>query len=243
MPTSGSSHLQGDALLGRAAVQPEGLPVATHEVDLLVGTDATQRRTPLGEQHQPVVARQVPDEREIEYAVSVELVELAGAHLQLAHAGVAGVGVTDRLRPVFLGVQADGGGLDPQRQVLGDQRDPVTFVGQVVGHRQDPGVVVTEPEAGGERRRVGVVELDPDGATFHTDRHRSVEAPVFHTQFVEHAQRRTREIAQLGVVAFGLELGNDDHRKDDLVLGEPPQRAGIGQQHAGVEDVGTALRA
>src|SRR5918994_5085437 len=40
------------------------------------------------------------------------------------------------------------------------------------------------------------------------------------------------------MVAFGLELGEHDQRDHHLVLREPPERPGVGQQHRGVEDVG-----
>ena len=99
-------HLQGDPLLGGAAVDAERLAVAAHQVDLLVGTDAAQRRTPVGEQDQAVVARQVARLGEVDDAVVVELVEVGGGHLELGHPGVAGVGVADRLGAVLLGVEA-----------------------------------------------------------------------------------------------------------------------------------------
>ena len=98
--------------------------------------------------------------------------------------------------------QADGGRLDPHRQVLGDQGDVVALVGEVAGDREDPGVVVAEPEAGRQRVGVGVVELDPDRAALVADRHRLVEPPVRDPQLVEHAQRRAREVAELRVVAL-----------------------------------------
>ena len=56
------------------------------------------------------------------------------------------------------------GGLDPQRQVLADQDDVLALGGQAARHRQDARVVVTQPEPGGQHRRVGVVEFDPDRA-------------------------------------------------------------------------------
>jgi hypothetical protein len=40
------------------------------------------------------------------------------------------------------------------------------------------------------------------------------------------------------VVPLALELGDHDDREHHLVLVEPLQRAGIGEQDAGVEDVG-----
>ena len=162
----------------------------------------------------------------------------AAVDLQLGHAGVAGVGVVDRLAAVLLGVEADGRRLDPQREVLADQRDVAALVGEVLRDGQDPGVVVAEPEAGRQGRGVRVVELDPDGAAVLADRDRLVEAAVDQPQLVEHPQRGAGEVAQLGVVPLALELGDDDDREHDLVLVEAPQGARVGEQHAGVEDVG-----
>jgi hypothetical protein len=108
---------------------------------------------------------------------------------------------------------------------------------------EDPGVVVPEPEARGERVGVGVVELDPEGAALVADGHRLVEPSVGDPQLVEEPQCAAGEVAQLRVVPLALELGDHDHRQDDLVLGEAAQGAGIRQQHAGVEDIGPGRRA
>ena len=70
------------------------------------------------------------------------------------------------------------------------------------------------------------------------DRQRLVEAAVLDPQVVEEPQRRAGEVAELGVVPLALQLGDDDDREDDLVLVEALQGAGVGQQDAGVEDVG-----
>ena len=175
---------------------------------------------------------------EVERAVVVQLVEIAGDDVELGHPGVAGVGVADRLGAVLLGVQPDGCGLDPQRQVLGDQGDLVALVGEVARHCQDPGVVVAEAEARGQGHRVGVVQLDAEGAAVLADRDGLVESPVQDPQLVEHPQRAAREEAQLRVVPLALQLGDHHDRQHHLVLGEPAQGAWVGQQDAGVEDVG-----
>ena len=52
-------QVERDALLGAAAVQPERVAVTAHEPDALVGGHAAERAAPLGEQHEPGVARQV----------------------------------------------------------------------------------------------------------------------------------------------------------------------------------------
>ena len=127
-------------------------------------------------------------------------------------------------------------------QVLGDQGDQVTLVGEVAGHGEDPGVVVAEAEARRQRVGVGVVELDPDGASVGAHGHRLVESPVGDPQVVELTQRRTREEPQLGVVPLALELGDHHHGQHHLVLREPFERPRVGQQHAGVEDEGPHRR-
>ena len=140
-------HLQGDPLLGRAAVDAERLAVAADQAHLLVGADPAQGGAAVGEQHQAAVAGQVARGGQVDRPVVVQLVELGRGHVELGHAGVAGVGVADRVGAVLLGVEADRGGLDAQRQVLGDQRDVVALVGEVARDGEDPGVVVAEPEA------------------------------------------------------------------------------------------------
>ena len=44
------------------------------------------------------------------------------------------------------------------------------------------------------------------------------------------------------MVPLALQLGDHDDGEDHLVLGEPEQRAGVGQQDGGVEHVGAELR-
>ena len=66
----------------------------------------------------------------------------------------------------------------------------------------------------------------------------SSRRPCIDPQLVEHPQRRPGEEAELRVVPLALELGDHHDREHHLVLGEAAQRAGVGQQHAGVEDVG-----
>ena len=97
-----------------------------------------------------------------------------------------------------------------------------------------------EPVTRRQHRRVGVVELDPHGAAGVVDRHRLVEPAVLDAQLVEQPQRLAGEPAELRMRALGLELGDDHDRQHDLVLGEPGDGAGVGEQHAGVQDVRAA---
>ena len=91
---------------------------------------------------------------------------------------------------------------------------------------------------GRQDARVGVVELDAQGAAVVADRQRLVEPAVLDPQVVEQPQRLPGEVAELGMGALGLELGDHDDREHDLVLGEPQQRVRVGEQDGGVEDVG-----
>jgi hypothetical protein len=225
-------------LLRRAAVDAERLPVTAHQVHALVGPDPAQRAAPPGDQHQAGVAGQPPRLVEVEDSVVVQLVELAGPDLDLGHPGPAGL--RGQLGEVLLRVEAHRGRLDPHRQVLGDQGDAVTLLGQVVGHRQDARVVVTEPEPRRQGRGIGVVELDAQGAAAVADRHRLVETAVPDPQVVEHPQRRPGEVPQLGVVTLALQLGDHHDGDHHLVLVEAVQRARVRQQHAGVQHVGAS---
>ena len=58
-----------------------------------------------------------------------------------------------QLVAVLVGVESDDAGLEPQRQVLGDDGDLVSFVGQVLGDGEDPVVVVVRRHRGRERGR------------------------------------------------------------------------------------------
>ena len=64
------------------------------------------------------------------------------------------------------------------------------------------------------------------------------EVAVLLAQIVEDPQRLTGEVAEVRVVALGLELGDHHDRQHDVVLGEAVQRLRIGQQHRGVQHVG-----
>ena len=186
-------------------------------------------------QHQPGVARMIGDRREVrlldevERFAVVEQVDGGGGHLGLGHAAPPGR-VGDRMHAVLVGVQADRGGLDPQRHVLGDQRDVSAVAAEVQRDGQDARVVAVDAEPGGQHRQIGVVELDVQGAAVVADRYRRVEATVRDPQFVQYAQRLPGEPAQLGMVPLAFQLADHHERQDDLVLGEAAERAGVGQQ-------------
>ena len=93
---------------------------------------------------------------------------------------------------------------------------------------------------GRQRRRVAVVELDVQRAAVLADGDRGVEPAVRDPEVVEHAQRLPREPAELRVVALVLEFSDHDEREHHVGVAEAHQRAGVGEQDGGVEDVRTA---
>jgi len=172
-------------------------------------------------------------------AVLEEVLDVLGGDLELGHAGPPGL---DHLPgAVLLGGQADRCGLDPHRQVLGDEHHVVALRGEGLGDGENAGVVVAEPETGRQDRGVAVVELDPDRPL--ADGHRLVQPPVPSPQIVEEPQCLPREVAELGMVALRLQLGDHDDRQDHLMLGEPCHRGGVRQQDRGVDDVGAPIGA
>ena len=88
----------------------------------------------------------------------------------------------------------------------------------------------------GQHARVGVVELDAQRAAL-ADRNGEVEPAVLDAQLVEMTQRLPGEVADLGIVALALELGDHHDGDHDVVLGEAEERPRIAQQHRGVEHV------
>ena len=105
--------------------------------------------------------------------------------------------------------------------------------------RQYPRVVVTEPEAGGQHLGIGMVQLDPDGTAEVADPEVGVEAPMRDPQVVQVPQGLASEETQFGMVAFGLQFGDDHDGQDDAMLGEPADGRRVGEQNAGVQDVCT----
>jgi hypothetical protein len=216
----------------------EDVAVAAHEPHLAAPGHPAEGRAALGVDDEPRVDRHVLHDTGVELVVVVELVHLLAAQGDLRLAGEAGV--DGQFGTVLLGGEADRGGLDAQREVLGDDRDREPVVGEVQRDREDARVVVAELEARRQHRHVGVVELDPQRSPVaHGDR--EVEAFVLHAQLVEVAQRLAGEVPDLRVVALALEFADDDDRKDDRVLREAEDRFRIRQQDRSVEHV-RALR-
>ncbi len=231
-------EVQSDALLGAPAVQAERLPVAPDQPDRLVGqhpAEGAAAAVAARGQHQPGVAGQLTCLLAVQLPGVVELLDIVRAHLELGHAGPARVG--RQLGPVLLGGQADRGRLDPQRQVLADQDHVFALSHQAARDRQDPRVVVTEPEPRGKDLGIGVVQLDPDGSALVTDRQVGVQPAEFDPQVIQVPEGLAGEITQFGVMTLGLQLGDDDDGQDHAVLGEPADRGRVGEQDAGVQHV------
>jgi hypothetical protein len=100
------------------------------------------------------------------------------------------------------------------------------------------GVVVAQAKTSREHVVVGVVELDAHSSALVADRQRGIEATVHDPQLVQQTQSSASEIAELGVVPLALEFGDHNDGKHHFVLCKPENCVGIGQQNAGVQDVG-----
>ena len=74
-----------------------------------------------------------------------------------------------------------------------------------------------------------------------TDLDREIQASVLDAQVIEVSKGLPREVADLRIVPFALELGDHDDGEDDRVLGEPEERLRIAQQDRGVEDIGAQI--
>ena len=195
MPIDGiGQHVDGQALLGRAAAHVEEVAVAPHQMGPLVGVHPGQGRGGAAVrrlQHQAGVAGQLAgldDVRgQVDDPVGEEPVDDRRPDLQLAPTGPA---VLDRqLVAVLLGAQPGHRGPQPQRQVLRHD-DRVGALGrQVPGNRQDAVVVVGTPQRLGQAAQVGVVELDAHRAAVLVDRHRVGQRAVLQAQVLEQAQR------------------------------------------------------
>jgi hypothetical protein len=84
-----------------------------------------------------------------------------------------------------------------------------------------------------------MVQLDPDGPAEVADREVGVQAPVRDPEIVQVPQGLAGEETKFGVVAFGLQFGDDHDGQDHAVLGEPADGRRVGEQDAGVKDIRT----
>ena len=169
-------QVERDPLLGGAAVQPERLAVAAHQPHLLVRRTRPSADPREDSSTSPVCVGSSAAAGTNTSPALVQRVDLVVVERELGHAGPAGVDGVEHA--VLVGLQADGGGLDPQRHVLGDQADVAALGAEVERHGHDPAVVAVVAEAGRQHRRVAVVELHVQRAALLADRHRRVEPAV-----------------------------------------------------------------
>src|SRR5665647_1656596 len=135
---SAEQQVDRDPLLGAAAVHPDDVLVPAHQAQVLVGGHPGQRGAPRGVQHHAGVAEQRADVLagqvhlgEVHPLVLPERRHLRLVEVDLGHPGPARV--DGELGAVLLGRQTARRRLDPQREVLGDERHVVALVGKVLG--------------------------------------------------------------------------------------------------------------
>jgi len=154
----------------------ECLQIAPDRLDTPVGQPATECRTARCPKHHPRVDDDVGSVREVHRARPEDLVDNRRFDLDCRHASPAGI--LHLFVAVLLGLQPHGGGLDPHRQVFADQHHISTLMRVVQGDRKDPGVVVAQPETGGQPVDVGVIQLDAQVAAFRVDADQIVEPAI-----------------------------------------------------------------
>jgi hypothetical protein len=110
------------------------------------------------EQPDSGVARQIPRRLQIDLTFGEQRVDHVGGHVELVHPGPARR--DDVLGVVLVGGKPDRARLDPQRNVLADQRDSLALCGEIRGARQDARVIGLGAEPRRQHRRVAVIELD-----------------------------------------------------------------------------------
>jgi len=166
----------------------------------------------------------------------VKAVDVAAIDIDFAHPSP--LGLHSELGAILLSLQTDRRCLHSHGQVFGHQRDCAPFGGQVQCDRQNARVIVAEAEAVRQRRWIGVVQLDANGAAQIVDRNGGIQPTVSHSEVVEVAQGSTGEVTELAVVALALKLADHHNREHDIVLIETPHRVRIAQQDGCVDDVG-----
>ncbi len=166
----------------------------------------------------------------------MERVEGRAVDVDLADAGVALVHL-DGVGAVVLDGHPELAALDAQRGVLADQRPP-----NADGDRQNAVIGFAGVEVG-RQGRVDVIALNPQGAAA-AERHRFAQPTgAALPQLLEQPQGGAGVAADLvRARLLGVELLHHDERQHDLVLVEAEQRPRVGQQHAGVQDIGGSCR-
>ena len=80
-----------------------------------------------------------------------------------------------------------------------------------------------------------MVQLHHERAAVGAQRDGTVQAAVLEPQVIEQPEGLARKVTQLRVVALSFELGDDNDRQDDLVLGEAQEGPRIGEQDGGID--------
>ncbi|GDY56224.1 hypothetical protein SVIO_068470 [Streptomyces violaceusniger] len=86
-----------------------------------------------------------------------------------------------------------------------------------------------------------MVELDTQGAAQIPGRDRGVQTAVTDAVLVQQAERLPCEVPEFRVVSLGLQFRDHHDRQHDFVLVEAGHGIGVGQQDAGVEDIGAPV--
>lgn len=220
----------------------ERLPVAPHQTNVSLGRDPAEGLAALRVDRQPGVDGDVGGLGNVDVPLLEEDVHLFARQGQLGHSGPAGILRDGELGAVLLGEEPDRGRLDPEREVLRHDGDVESLGLQVAGDREDAGVVVTKAVSGRQHAGVRVVELDTDGPAEFPDRDGGVESTEPDPELVEQPQGLPGEVAEFGMVPLGLQLRDHDDGEHDLVLVEAVQGVRVGQQDAGVENIGAPVR-
>ncbi len=201
----------------------------------LVGPDPCERRLRAGVQHHSGVARQLPGIVEIDHAVGEQLVDDPGVDIELDEARPPRIG--RHLVPVLLGGEAEHARFQPQWEVLGHDDHVGSLVGEIARHGQNAVVVRVVGEGIGQPGPVLVVDLHADRPAHVIGRNRGGERTVARAEVLEEAEALACRPAEFGMMALGLEFGEDHQWDDDSVLLEAGERTGVGEEDRGVEHV------
>ena len=238
MPDVGvEEQVEGDPLLGGPTVQAERVTVAADQPDLLVGADPAEAAAARRQQDEAGVARQLGGRRRARRgrprrARSISSTVTSSSVMPVQPESTASSArYSSASRPTADALTRIG------RSLLTTVTSKPS-ADRFLATDEDAGVVVPQAEPGRQDLRVGVVQLDPQGAPVLADRHRAVEPALLDPQVVEQPQGLAGEVAELRMVPLALQLGDHDHREHDLVLLEPEHRLGVREEDRGVEDEG-----
>ena len=148
--------------------------------------------------------------RQVYLGLCVELLELLVRDVERLRAAVLIIS-TNPLGAVLICLKPQRGSLHAHRKVLGHHAHIVTFLCQVLGHRQNARVVVLEPETLRQNGVRHMVEFHDQATTAGAQRNGVVQSPVLHAQIVQQPQGLAGEEPQFRIVPLGFELRNHHH--------------------------------